>query len=115
MAFFGLAFLVNVVHPTVPAPSAWYRWGVGGLLVFGVVFLAVGLYGALYRERMTGLIPRSLLVSLALPPAIWDGNVLGAILYSLFLGGGVMEAHTRYERARLRREWVIHVRHGDVP
>lgn len=103
MAFVGVAFLVNAVHRTIKPDSPWYRWGVGGLLVFGAVFLSVGLYGALYRERLSGLIPTFLLVALALPPAVKDENVLGIIFYGLVLAGALAEAHTRHERAVLRR------------
>jgi hypothetical protein len=112
MVFFGLAFLVNPLHRTVQPGSPWHDWGVSGLVVLGVAFTGVGTYAALYRERMAGLVPTFLFVGIALPGAVADLNVLGIIFYGLFLIGGFEEARTRYDRAKLRKEWTIHVSRG---
>lgn len=113
MILVGVAFVVNPVHRTIKPTSPFYHWGVSGLLALGVAFIVVGTYAALYRERMAGIIPTMLFVGIALPAAVVDFNIIGIIFYGMFLVGGIEEARTRYERARLRKQWVVHVKRGE--
>jgi hypothetical protein len=58
-------------------------------------------------KLLGGLIPTFLIVGIALPAEVRHGEVLGIILYGLFLVGGIAEAHTRRERSQLRKAWTV--------
>lgn len=110
MFLFGLIFLTQPLHHTIPPSSPWLRWGNGGLFVIGIIFTVLGAYGALYRERQTGLIPTFVLVVLGLLTSVHPLNLIGFAFYLPFLVGGIVDGYRRYERAHLsEKKYLIYV------
>lgn len=114
MVLAGVALLIEPLHPTIPRASEWHRWGTTGLVVIGALFVLLGAYGALFRERQTGLMPTFLVAGIEALQSLHPLNLIGLIFAFLLVASAIAEARERVERARLRR-WKIMVPRDSPP
>ncbi len=56
MFFLGLLFISNLFLNVLPKTLGWAIWGTSTLAFFGLLFMALAIYGALYPERGAGLL-----------------------------------------------------------
>lgn len=96
MLFLGLIFILNPIVRVIPAAIGWGLWGNVSLFFFGVLFIVLSIYGALFPERGAGSLATVVLSGLGfVTSVVVQFNPIGVLFWTLAAAGAVIETIKR--------------------
>ncbi len=103
MFFLGMIFILNPIWRTIPSSVGWGRWGNVSLVFFGLLFMVLATYGALYPERGAGAVATISIAGLGLVTStVLQFNPVGILFWGLAAIAAVYETVQRVKKSGSR-------------
>ena len=101
MFFLGLIFATNPLFHAIPRSIGWGLWGNATLVFFGVLFVILAAYGALYPERGAGAVATIVLSGLGIVTSTTlQFSPIGILFWTLAIIGALYETVKRVRAGR---------------